>query len=105
MTTKRHFTPLEILNRAGAYGIDVALDGENLVVETPGDVEESTKHKALEVIKANRQAIIAYLRTIPVPPLCYTCLDEDKETLALPDDHFGLMYCEDHHPAKRGDQG
>ena len=102
MTTNpisRKFTPLDILNRAAEYGIRITLADSNLTVDIPAALEDHTKHKALEVIRANRLEIIDFLQKLVCIPLCFTCLDEDKETPALPDDCEGIMYCATHHPA------
>jgi len=95
----RKFTPLDILNRAAEYGIRITLADSNLTVDVPAVLEGDKKYKALEVIRANRLEIIDFLQKLVCIPLCFTCLDEDKETPALPDDCEGIMYCAAHHPA------
>ncbi len=99
MTTKQHkFTPQAILVRALAYGILVYLKEDELVVEAPDDLDASKRDKALEVIEASKQNIIAYLQESLRdvleqarlhPEICCICLDQDKETRALPDDCDG----------------
>ena len=91
------FTPLDILNRAGEFGITIELDGNNLVVTVPFSLHTSTKDKALESIKANKPEIIEYLCSLESVPLCSACLNEDIETsctLVGPDN---VMYCEAHY--------
>ena len=112
MTTRskpapRRFTPLEILNRAAEYGIRIMLDGENLRVDVLAELPDDKKTKALAVIEASSLEIITYFKSFQDkylqdhsggPALCCTCLDEDRETPALPEDYEGIMYCADHHP-------
>lgn len=51
--------------------------------------------EALQVDPVPEDILIALLE----PCLCSTCLDQDIETPALPDDYETFMYCEKHHPA------
>ncbi len=71
------FTALDILNRACEYGMVIALDGDNLVIDVPPNLEQGTKDKALSVISANKLEIVEYLHSLESVPLCYECLNEE----------------------------
>ncbi len=115
MTTKPHkFTPQAILVRASEYGILVYLKENKLVVEAPQTLDTNTRDKALSVIADHKEDIMAYLQVQYAeamneieeqarlhPEICATCLDQGKETRALPEDYEGFMYCVDHHPGQQ----
>ncbi len=104
------FTPQAILARASEYGILVYLKENELVVEARTDLDDTKRDKALAVIADHKEGIIAYLQQQYAaswrdvleqarlhPEICCICMDQDKETRALPDDYDGWMYCADHH--------
>ncbi len=108
-TNPRKFPPESILSRALEYGMRLILSDGELVVESPPELEQVTREKALAVISGTRSEIIAYLRRLNEqyqceieeearlhPEICCVCLSQGKETPALPEDHEGFMYCAVH---------
>jgi hypothetical protein len=106
----RKFTPSSILGRALEYGMRLILQDGELVVESPPELDQGIRDKALAVITDSREEMIAYIFRLNEryqremeeemrlhPEICCVCLG--KETSALPDDHDGFMYCVEHHPA------
>jgi hypothetical protein len=97
--TLRKFTVLDMLNRTAEYGMVVSLAGDSLAIDVPASLPTSKKNKALEVIKANKSEITAYLRSLESIPLCYTCLDENREREATKE-HEGIVYRDAHYMVK-----
>jgi hypothetical protein len=95
----RKFTALDILNRAAEYGMVVSLVGDSLAIDVPPDLLDTTKFKAMEVIKANKPEIMAYLRSLESPALCCTCLDDNHGREAN-HEYESIMYCDVHYILK-----
>ncbi|GHO51494.1 hypothetical protein [Ktedonospora formicarum] len=83
-----------ILKRAADLGMVLYVEGDELKVLAPRGLPQLTK--ALEVIKGQKPAIMAHLRSIKECPLCSTCLDEGRETEATRE-LADFMYCEEHY--------
>lgn len=91
--SKHQFTVHEVIIRALELGIELQVVNGELKIQAPKGV---VTPKILQIIKAHKAAIIQEMT-----PLCATCLDEGKETPALPDHHETYMYCAEHHPAHK----
>ena len=112
-TNTKRFTTGQVLARARQLHIILGVDGETLSIYAP---RGALTEKIRAVLREYKSELVAYLKEQErrylqqhqEPPLCATCLDQDRDhpVEALLEPHTDdFYYCKRHHPALQQKKG